>query len=91
MINNNTPLLAAFGIGMGFSADDMHDMIIDVYASMSENGTMGECNPLDDVACVVAGMDSKTLWTGAMLYGYIIDAYKDIDVSDAIKDCHQKT
>lgn len=82
MINNNTPLLAAFGISMGFSADDMHDMIIDVLASIPDKETV---SPLDDVARVVAGMDSKTLWIGAMLYGYILDSYKDIDVSETIK------
>lgn len=81
MTNNNTPLLAAFGISMGFSTDDMHDIITNLRASLPDNDTL---SPLEDVADVTKGMDTKTLWIGAMLYGHILDAYEDIDVSEAI-------
>ena len=81
MANNNTPLLAAFGMSMGFSADDMHDIVVDMHASLPDNDTV---SPLEDVSDATKGMDKKTLWIGAMLYGYILDAYEDIDVSEAI-------
>ena len=79
---NNASLLAAIGISMGLSVDDMHDMITDMYASLPENEAV---SPLDDVADATKGMDTRTLWIGAMLYGYILDAYEDIDVSETIK------
>lgn len=41
-------------------------------------------SPLDDVADATKGMDTRTLWIGAMLYGYILDSYEGIDVSETI-------
>ena len=81
MNENNAPLLAAFGMSMGFSTDDMSNILIDVYASIPDDETV---SPLEDVADVTKGMDRRTLWIGAMLYGYMLDSYKDIDVSAAI-------
>lgn len=85
---NNATLLAAFGIGMDLSSEDMCNIITDVRDSLPDNAPV---SPLDDVSGATKDMDARALFIGAVLYGFLLDAYDNIDVSSILDDNNRKT
>ena len=69
---NSTEILLLFGHALGMTLDDQQDIIADMTHIVPEGDT-----PVESVNRLTKGMDTKTLYTGVLLYKWLMATYGD--------------